>query len=137
MQDLLAGQIDVMFDRPPTSLPHLRGGKIKAYAVPSKDRACSGADIPTIDEAGMPGFYMTVWQALWVPRGTPKEVIAQAQCGRGRCPRRSRRARTGLPISVRRFRPATQQTPEALGALHKAEIEKWWPIIKAANIKGE
>ena len=93
-------------------------------------------DIPTGDEAGLPGFYMSVWNALWVPKGTPKGVIAKlnaaAVVAMADPAVRKRLADLGLDIP-----PRDQQTPEALAAFHKAEIEKWWPIIKAANIKAE
>jgi tripartite-type tricarboxylate transporter receptor subunit TctC len=136
MQDLVAGQIDFMIDTPTNSLPHLRAGAIKVYAVADKRRLNAAPEIPTVDEAGLPGFHFAFWQALWVPKGTPKDVIAKlntavletlADAGV-----RQRFAEQGQDIP-----PPDQQTPAALGAFHKAEIEKWWPIVKAANIKAE
>jgi tripartite-type tricarboxylate transporter receptor subunit TctC len=136
MQDLLAGQIDLMFTQASTSLPHVRAGKIKAYAVAAKARLAAAPDIPTVDEAGLPGFYISIWRGIWVPRGTPKEVIAKLNAAVVEALAdpavRQRLADLGGEIP-----PREQQTPEALGAFHKAEIEKWWPIIKAANIKPE
>jgi len=134
MQDLLAGQIDFIIDDPTSSLPQVRAGKIKAFAVTARHRLASAPDIPTVDEAGLPKFYFSRWHALWAPKGTPKDVIAKlntAVAGALADPAvRSRLADLGQEIF-----PREQQTPEALGAYHKAEIEKWWPIIKAAGIK--
>jgi tripartite-type tricarboxylate transporter receptor subunit TctC len=136
MQDLLAGQIDMMIDNPVTSLPQIRAGGIKAYAVTSKDRLAKAPEIPTADEAGLPGLHVTNWQALFVPKGTPKDVVAKLNSAVVEALAdpavRNRISDQGFEIP-----PREQQPPEALGALHKAEIEKWWPIIKAANVKGE
>jgi tripartite-type tricarboxylate transporter receptor subunit TctC len=136
MQDLLAGHIDLMFDQVSNSLPHVRAGTIKAYAVTAKARSASAPDIPTMDEAGLPGFYISLWYGLWVPKGTPKDVIAKLNAALVEALAdpavRQRLEAVGLEISARE-----QQTPEALFAHQKAEIEKWWPIIKAANIKAE
>ena len=132
-QDLIGGQIDLLFDQAPNALPNVRAGKVRAYAVTAKTRLDSARDIPTVDEAGLPGLYMSVWSALWVPKGTPKEVIAKLNAAAVESMAdpalRKRLGDLGLDIP-----PRDQQAPEALGALHKAEIEKWWPIIKAANI---
>jgi tripartite-type tricarboxylate transporter receptor subunit TctC len=135
-QDLLAGQIDMYFVGPATSLAHIRAGSIKAYAVTAERRLPAAPDIPTVDEAGLPGFYLSTWFAIWAPKNTPRSVIDKlngAVVDASTEP--SVRSRlTDLSFEVP---PREQQTPEALGAFHKAEIEKWWPIIKAANIKGE
>jgi tripartite-type tricarboxylate transporter receptor subunit TctC len=136
MQDLLAGQIDITFDQAANSLPQVRAGQIRAYAVTAKTRLASAPDIPTVDEAGLPGFYISVWHGLWAPKGTPKEVLAKLLA--------ATHAALANPTVQKRLAelgqdlPAPeQQNPEALRAHHKAELEKWTPIIKAANIKLE
>ena len=135
MQDLLAGQIDLFCPEAGERLSQYRAGSIKAYAVLAEKRWSAAPDIPTIDEAGVPGLHMPFWHGLWAPKGTPKDVIASLQCRGGGGAGRSGGARSGSPISGSEIAPREQQTPEALAAYHKAEIEKWWPIIKAANIK--
>jgi tripartite-type tricarboxylate transporter receptor subunit TctC len=136
MQDLVAGQIDMMVDNPATSLPQARAGTIKAYATTAKARLAAAPDIPTADEAGLPGFEVSQWTALWAPKGTPKDVIARlnkAVVESLADPNvRARLAELGQYIP-----PPAQQTPQALRAHQEAEIEKWWPIIKAAGIKAE
>src|SRR5262249_37910738 len=136
MNDMVAGQIDLMIDASPDCLPHLRAGSIKAYAVMTKNRLAAAPDIPTVDEAGLPGLYLFVWHGLCAPKSTPNNVIsklnAAAVDAMGDPVVRARLADLGP-----QFPPREQQSPEALGSLQKAEIEKWWPIIKAANIKRE
>jgi len=136
MQDLISGQIQIMIDQSSNSLPQVRNKLIKAFAVTSKARLAVAPDIPTVDEAGMPGFYISVWHGLWVPKDTPKPIIAKLAA--------AVRAAFADPATRKRFLdlgqeipPVEQQTPEALGAYQKAEIEKWWPLIKAAHIKVE
>jgi tripartite-type tricarboxylate transporter receptor subunit TctC len=130
MQDLLAGQIDLMIDFAVNSLPQVRAGTIKAYAVTAPSRLPAAPDIPTVDEVGLPGFYISAWQGIWVPKGTPKDIIGKLNtaivAALADSSVRRRLADLGQEIY-----PRGQQTPEALGALQRAEIKKWWPIIKA------
>jgi len=136
MQDLAAGHIDMTFDQPTGALPQVRAGNVKAYAVTAKNRLASAPDIPTVDEAGLGGFYASIWHGMWVPKATPKEIIAKLDAAivdaLADAGVRQRLADLGQDIF-----PREQQTPQALAAYHKAEIEKWWPIIKAAGIKPE
>ena len=136
MQDLLAGNIDLTLDTPAISMPQVRAGNIKAYAVTAKSRIAAAPDIPTTDEAGLPGFHFSFWHALWVPKGTPKDIIAKLNAAAV-----SALADPGIRGKLvelaQEIFPREQQTPEALLAFHQAEIAKWWPIIKAANIKAE
>jgi tripartite-type tricarboxylate transporter receptor subunit TctC len=136
MQDLVAGQIDMMIDNPATSLPQARAGTIKAYATTAKARLAAAPDIPTADEAGLPGFNVSQWTALWAPKGTPKDIIAKLNEAVVES-LADKNVLVRLADLGQSIPPRDQQTPESLGAYQKAEIEKWWPIIKAANIKGE
>jgi tripartite-type tricarboxylate transporter receptor subunit TctC len=136
LQDLIAGQIDLMFDQSSNSLPHVREGKIKAYAVTSKSRLASAPHIPTVDEAGLAGFYISVWHGLWAPKGTSKDAVAALGTAVGDAladPTLAKRlAALGQEVA-----PESPQLQQALAKIQKAEIEKWWPIIKAANVRGE
>jgi len=134
MNDLVAGQIDLIVDQLSNSINQVRAGTIRGYAVTDTKRAESAPDIPTVDEAGLPGFHMTLWSGLWAPKGTPKDVIAKLNAAAldalSDPPTRKQLENLGLQMP-----PADKSTPEALGAWQKAEIAKWWPIIKAANVK--
>jgi tripartite-type tricarboxylate transporter receptor subunit TctC len=134
MQDLLAGQIDLTCPEAGQTLALYRSGKIRAYAVMGTTRWFAAPEVPTTEEAGAPGLHMTFWYGLWAPAGTPKEIVARlnaAVVDTFADPAvRARLTEQGHDIL-----PRGQLTPEALGAHHKAEIEKWWPIIKAAGIK--
>jgi tripartite-type tricarboxylate transporter receptor subunit TctC len=136
MQDLIAGQIDMMIDPASNTLPHARAGRIKALAVTTSERLKAAPDIPTVDEAGAPGVYISTWHGMWVPKGTPPDVIhrltAAAMDALADPAVRRRLMDLGQEIP-----PREQQTAEALAALHKAEVEKWWPLIRAANIRAE
>jgi tripartite-type tricarboxylate transporter receptor subunit TctC len=136
MRDLVAGHIDLTFDQAITALPHVRAGRVKAYAITSDRRLAAAADIPTVDEAGAPGVYISTWYGMWVPKGTPGDAIRKltnaAMDALADPTVRERLAALGQEIP-----PREQQSAEALAAHHKAEIEKWWPLIKAANIKAE
>jgi tripartite-type tricarboxylate transporter receptor subunit TctC len=136
MQDLLAGQVDLMIDFPASSLPQVRAGTIKAYAVTAPSRLPAAPEIPTVDEAGLPGFYMSAWQGIWAPKGTPKNVIDKLN-GAVVNALADPSVRQRLADLGQEIYPRAQQTPEALGALQRAETEKWLPIIKAAGIKAE
>jgi tripartite-type tricarboxylate transporter receptor subunit TctC len=136
MIDLIAGQIDVMFDQAGNSLPQVRDGAIKAYAVTSAVRLQTAPDIPTVDEAGLPHFYVEVWHGLWAPKGTPTEVVAKLNAAAQDALRDPlvRERLTALGLS---FPDPADGSPIALGVLQKSEIAKWWPIVKSADIKGE
>jgi tripartite-type tricarboxylate transporter receptor subunit TctC len=140
LQDVMAGQIDIMFDQAANSIPQVQAGKIKAFAVTAKERLKAMPDIPTVDEAGLPGLYIAVWHGLWhglwAPKGTPKDVTAKLTAAVMEAladPQvREKFAALGQDIPA----PALQ-TAEALRAHHEAEIKLWWPLIKAAGIKIE
>ena len=136
MQALVAGQIDLIFDQLSSSVPQLREGTIRSYAVMSKTRAVVAPDIPTVDEAGLPGLYLPVWSGMWVPKNTPKGIIDRLNNAvvdsLADATVRQRLSDIGQEIY-----PREQQTQEALRAYQRAEIDKWWPIVKAAGIKAE
>ena len=136
MQDLAAGHIDMIIVSANVALPQVRAGAIKAFAVTAKNRLASAPDIPTVDEAGLPGFYVSVWGALFAPKGTPKEVIVKLNAALAQSLADPNVRRRLADLGGEIF-PREQQTPEALAAFQLAEIEKWWPILKAANVKGE
>src|SRR5262245_21962927 len=136
INDLVAGHIDMMIDATNNTLPHVRAGTIKAYAVTSKSRLPAATDIPTVDEAGMREFYVSSWQALYAPKGTPAAVVAKLNAAVVEA-LADPSVRLRLGELGQEIFPREQQTPEALAALQQADIEKWWPIIRAANIKAE
>jgi tripartite-type tricarboxylate transporter receptor subunit TctC len=136
MQDLVAGQIDFMIDLAANALPHVRAGSIKTYAVTDKRRLPSAPEIPTVDEAGVPGLYVSTWFGLWGTKGTPKAVITKLNTALVQALADPAVRRRFADLGQEMF-PREQQTPEALAAFHKAEVEKWWPIIKTAGIKAE
>jgi tripartite-type tricarboxylate transporter receptor subunit TctC len=134
MNDLIAGQIDVMIDQTSNSIGQVRAGSIRAYAITDDKRVESASDIPTTDEAGLSGFHMTLWSGLWVPKGTPKDVVTKLNASVVDALNdpavRKQLENLGLQMP-----PKDQLSPEALGSWQKAEIAKWWPMIKAANVK--
>jgi tripartite-type tricarboxylate transporter receptor subunit TctC len=136
MQDLVAGQVDWAIPVPDTSIPQMRAGRIKIYAVAAPYRLPAVPDIPTVDEAGLPGFYVSYWHGLWAPRSTPKDIVAKLNAALIDALADAGVRQRFAEISQEIF-PREQQNPQALAALQKAEIEKWWPIIKQANIKAE
>jgi tripartite-type tricarboxylate transporter receptor subunit TctC len=133
MQDLIGGQIDLMFDQVSNSLAQVRAGNIKGFAVTAKTRLGLAPEIPSVDEAGLPGFYTSLWNAIWAPKSTPKEIIAKLHAAVV-ASLADPTVRAKLIELGQEIPPPEQQTPQALGAYQKAEIEKWWPIIKAAGI---
>jgi len=136
VQDLVAGNIDLMIEPSSNSVAQVQAGTIRALAVPDKTRHPGLPDVPTTDEAGLPGFYASIWFGIWAPKDTPPDIIAKLNAATvealADADVRARLGKLGQQVV-----PRDQQTPEALAAYQKAEADKWWPIIKAANIKGE
>jgi tripartite-type tricarboxylate transporter receptor subunit TctC len=136
MQDLLAGQIDFMMEPSSNFKSLIATDSIKPIAVTGKARLSASPNIPTADEAGLPGFTASLWYGLWVPKGTPKEIVdklnAALRAALADVSVKTRLEDLGIEISRR-----DQQSPEALRAFQKAEAERWWPVIKAANLKAE
>jgi tripartite-type tricarboxylate transporter receptor subunit TctC len=135
-EDLMAGHIDLTLGMAAATYPFVRSGQMKAYAVMAKSRWWAAPDVPTMEEFGVQGLYASFWHGLWVPKGTAKDIVARlnsaVRSALADPTVRQRYADQGQAIP-----PPDQQTPEALGKLQKAEIEKWWPIIKAAGIKAD
>jgi len=136
IQDLIAGNIDLMTDQLSNSLPQIKAGTVRAYALAAKTRSPAAPDIPTTDEAGLPGFYGSLWHGLWAPKGTPEDVIAKLDGALRQALAdpavQARLAQVGQDVVL-----PEQQTPAALGAFQQAEKDKWYPIVKAAGLKGE
>ena len=134
MQDLLAGHIDINLGMAAASYPLVRNGKIKAYGTMAKSRWWAAHDVPTMEEAGVPGLYASFWHGLWVPKGTPEDVIVKLNTAV-----RSALAHPGVRKQMadqgQEIPPSEQQSPQALRTLQQSEIEKWWPIIKVAGIR--
>ncbi len=136
IQELIAGHIDFMVDQLSNSVPQIKADTIRAYAVAASKRSPAVPQIPTTDEAGLPGFYGALWHGLWAPKGTPPDVIAKINA--------AVKQALADPAVIKRLAdlgqeivPVEQQTPAALGAFQQAEMDKWYPIVKAANMKGE
>ena len=136
LQDLVAGQIDIMFDQAANSIPQIQAGKIKVFAVTAKQRMKAMPDIPTVDEAGLPGLYIAVWHGMWAPKGTPKPVLARLSAAIQEA-LADPQVRERFEALGQEIPEPAQQTPQALRAYHEAEIKLWWPLIKAAGIKIE
>jgi tripartite-type tricarboxylate transporter receptor subunit TctC len=134
--DFVAGRTDFAIAQASFALPQVHEGKIKAYAVTAKTRWAAAPDIPTADEAGLPGFYMSIWRGLWAPRDTPTSVIGKLNSAVVDT-LADPAVRHRLAVMGEDIPPREQQTPEALGAFQRAEIEKWWHIIKAMGIKAD
>jgi tripartite-type tricarboxylate transporter receptor subunit TctC len=136
MQDLAAGHIDFMCDMAANSLPQARAGAVKPIAVMSKTRWFAAPEIPTAEEMGVPGLAISLWHGMWAPKGAPQDVVGKLNAA-------VVNALADPAVQMRYVEqgqevpPREQQTPEGFAAYHKAEIEKWWPIIKAANIRNE
>ena len=136
LQALLGGEIDLYVTQVATIASQLKAGKLRAYAVTAKTRQPAVPDVPTVDEAGLPGLHTAVWHGIWLPKGTPRETVMKLNAAIVEALAdpavRVRFADLGQEIPARE-----QQTPEALFAHHKAEVDKWWPLIKAAGLKAE
>ncbi len=136
MTDLVAGQVDLLVAQGAVTLPQVRGGTIKAIANLSPQRSASMPDIPTSDETGVPGLYMSGWFGFWAPKGTPKDIVAKLNNAMMQVladpATKAKFTELGLDVA-----PKELQSPEGLAKFQQDEIDKWWPIIKAANLKGE
>ena len=136
IQNMVGGHVDIIFDQASSTLSMVKNGSVRAYAVTAKTRLASAPDIPTVDEAGLPGFYMSIWQGMWAPKGTPKEIVARLNAAVVSAladPQVQKR----LQDIGQELPTPEQQTTAGFAAFHKEEVEKWWPIIKAAGLKIE
>ncbi len=134
MQDLLSGQFNLMCTASGSFLPLVRAKQIRAYAITTKKRAASAPEIPTADEAGLPGLHLLTWNALWAPKGTPRPAVDKLNAAAVQAMTDPAFKKRMVELALE-MPPSDQLTPEALAALQKAEIEKWWPLMKAAGIK--
>jgi tripartite-type tricarboxylate transporter receptor subunit TctC len=136
VQDMLAGQIDMMFTFAAVTLPYIQTGRLKTYAFMAKSHLEAALGIPTVDEAGVPGAYFSTWYSLWAPKGTPKDIVARLGAAVAAALSdpaiKARFADLGLDVA-----PPDQQSPDGLATLQKVEIDRWWPTVKAANIKAQ
>ena len=136
LQDVVSGQVDMTCLQASDLLPQVRNGNLRPYAILASSAWERAPEIPTVDQAGVPGLHMPFWHGLWAPAHTPSDIIARLNAAAIEATSDASVRRRFAEIGQEIF-PREQQTPEALAVLQKAEIEKWWPIIKAANIKGE
>jgi tripartite-type tricarboxylate transporter receptor subunit TctC len=136
LNDLVAGQIDLDCDLAANSLAQYRAGNVKVLAVMTKTRWAAAPDVPSVDEAGFPGLYYSTWHGIWAPKGTPADIVARinAAAVAAMADPATRQRITDLGMTTP---PAEQQTPAAFAAFHKAEVEKWYPIVRAAGVKAE
>jgi tripartite-type tricarboxylate transporter receptor subunit TctC len=136
LQDLVAGRVDFMIDAGINAMPFVHNGAIKAYAVMNESRSVAAPDVPSADEAGIPGLHTSLWQSVYAPKGVPKDVVDKLNraiiTALADAELRARFAELGHVIV-----PPDRQSPEALAEFQRAEIERWWPILKAAKIKAE
>ncbi len=132
-QAIVSGQIDVLLNTPAVSMEQLKAGQVKVFAVTANRRLAIAPDIPTTDEAGLPGFYFTFWHALWVPKGTPPEIVAKLNSAL-RAALADAEIHKKLIALAQDIFPSEQQSPKALAKFQQAEIDKWWPIIRAAGV---
>jgi tripartite-type tricarboxylate transporter receptor subunit TctC len=136
MQDMVAGTIQISMFPVTVALPQVRAGHARPYAITAPKRSLAAPDIPTVDEAGLPGFHISLWWGFWMPKGTSRDIVAKLNAAVADTladpVTQKRIADQGLDLPA-----PDQRTPEALAAYQKAEIEKWWPIVKSANIKAQ
>jgi tripartite-type tricarboxylate transporter receptor subunit TctC len=135
-QAVLAGQVDMLITAPSAALEQIRAGSMKGYAITDRERLATAPEIPTVDEAGVPGLYAPNWYALWAPKGTPQQAITKLNAATVTA-LAVPNVRKNLVAAGLNLYPRDEETPEALARLQKADIEKWWPVIKAADINLE
>jgi tripartite-type tricarboxylate transporter receptor subunit TctC len=136
LNDLMAGHIDLMFDQASNSLAQVRGGTVKAFAVTAPSRLASAPDIPTVDEAGLPGLYIAYWHGIWAPKNTPGDIVAKLNAAIVKALADPKLGQRFLDLG-QEIPPLDKQSPAALRSHQEAEIAKWWPIVKAADIKAD
>jgi tripartite-type tricarboxylate transporter receptor subunit TctC len=136
MQDLMAGRVDIMFDQAANAIAQVRAGTIRAYAVMTAERWHLALDIPTIDESGAQGLHVSYWHALWAPKATPPDIIAKVNAAVVSA-LADPKVQQNFAAQGQDIWPRERQTPQALAAFYKAEIDKWWPIIKSEGLKAE
>jgi tripartite-type tricarboxylate transporter receptor subunit TctC len=136
LQDMVAGRVDFMIDAGINAMPFVRSGAIKAYAVMNESRSAAAPEVPSADEAGVPGLHTSLWQSVFAPKGVPKEVVDKLN-GAVAAALADPEVRTRFTELGHVIVPPDRQRPEALAELQRSEIDKWWPIIKAAKIKGD
>jgi tripartite-type tricarboxylate transporter receptor subunit TctC len=137
VQDLLSGQIDLYIGLPADLMPHARAGNIKVHAIAARDRIATALDIPTADEAGLPRFQVSAWFGFWAPKGTSGNIVAKLNAAIREAladPALRKRLQQELYLEIPR---PEMQTSTALRNFQATQIEKWWPVIRAAKIKPE